>query len=168
MATLKLRGAKQMASLLRKLPKRITKKILKKVLRKAARPVILAAKSKVPKQFRVLQKSIGASFLKTRKPRKEVIKVGPRTGKKAVNNGWYGHLIEFGTKSHTVKADPLAFTVDGDLRFVNEVTIPSIPAQPFLGPAFEISKAKALEIMGKELGPLIEKEAIKLVKTGKL
>ncbi len=168
MATLKLRGAKQMSALLRKLPKRIGKKILKRVLRKAARPIILAAKAKVPKKFRVLEKSIGSSFLKTRKPRKEVIKIGPRTGKKAVNNGWYGHLVEFGTKSHTIKGDPLAFTVDGDLKFVNEVTIPSIAAQPFLGPAFNATSNKALQVMGNELGPAIEKEARRLVKTGKL
>lgn len=168
MATLKLRGAKQMATLLRKLPKRITKKILKRILRKAAKPVIIAAKVKVPKNFRVLEKSLGSSILKTSKPRKEVIKIGPRTGKRAINNGWYGHLVEFGTKSHTIKADPLVFTVDGDLRFVNEVKIPSIAAQPFLGPAFKAASGKALQIIGSELGPTIEKEARKLVKTGKL
>ena len=168
MATLKLRGAKEMARLLRKLPKRVTAKILKRVLRKASRPVIIAAKARVPKKFRVLEKSIGSSFLRTRKPRKEVIKIGPRTGKKALNNGWYGHLVEFGTKSHTIKADPLVFSIDGDLKFVSQVTIPSIAPQPFLGPAFKATPKKALQIMGNELGPLIEKEAIKLVKTGKL
>jgi len=168
MATLKVRGAKPMATLLRKLPKRITARILKRVLKKAAKPVVITARAKVPKKFRVLEKSIGSSFLKTSKPRKEVLKIGPRTGKKARHNGWYGHLVEFGTQSHTIKADPLAFTVDGDLKFVNEVTIPSIPAQPFLGPAFEISAGKALQEIGNNLGPEIEKEARKLLKTGKL
>ncbi len=168
MATLKIRGAKAMATLLRKLPKRINKKIIRSVLRKAARPIILAAKAKVPKQFRVLEKSMGTNFVKGTPSGKEIIRIGPRHGRKQRNDGWYAHLVEFGTKSHTIKADPLVFSVDGDLRFVNSVTIPSIPAQPFLGPAFAATSSKALEIMGKELGPAIEKEATRLVKTGKL
>lgn len=168
MTTIKVKGARAMATLLNKLPKRITKKILRSVLRKAAKPIIIAARIKVPKDFRVLQKSMGTNFVKGTPPRKEIIRIGPRHGKKQRNDGWYAHLVEFGTQSHTVKGDPLSFTVDGDLRFVSEVTIPSIPAQPFLGPAFDATAGKSLKVIGNELGSVIENEARKLVKSGKL
>jgi len=168
MTTIRVKGARAMATLLNKLPKRITKKILKKVLKMAAKPMIITARAKVPKDFRTLEKSIGSSFIRISQPRKEIIKVGPRTGKKARHNGWYGHLVEFGTQSHTIKADPLAFSVNGDLIFTNEVTIPSIARQPFMRPAFDATSSKALNIMGSELGGIIETEARKLVKFGKL
>lgn len=168
MATLKIKGAKAMAALLNKLPKRITKKIIRSVLRKASRPIILAARSKVPKEFRVLEKSIGTNFIKGTRSGKEIIKIGPRHGKKQRHDGWYAHLVEFGTESHTIKADPLVFSANGDLIFVSAVTIPSIAPQPFMGPAFDATATKALKVMAKTLGETIEKEAKKLAKSGKL
>ena len=168
MATLRLKGAKAMATLLNTLPKRITKKILKRILKLAAKPIKVLAKSKVPKDFGVLNKSIGESFLKRTPARTEIIKIGPRTGKRAKFNGWYGHMVEFGTKSHTITADKLVFSIDGNLVFIKEVKIPSISAQPFLGPAFKQASGKALKIMGDQLGPTIEKEVGKLLKRGKL
>jgi HK97 gp10 family phage protein len=150
--TVKITGEKELDRILSNLPKAFTDKVLVSAFKKAADPVVKAAKARVPvgnkphmrySGGRVvatyypgnLQKSIGAMQVKDKKGNKAVL-VKPRRGAKWKNDGYYAHLVEFGTSNS--------------------------PAQPYMRPAFDSTKALVNATVKKEIHIAFIKHAKKL------
>jgi len=83
------------------------KRAIKKGVRAGANIISKAAKSRLPSSYSTLKKSIGLVPLKPKYPTVFTIMVGPRSGsvknrktgkmQSVKNDGWYGHIVEFGT-----------------------------------------------------------------------
>lgn len=131
-------GAKEMETLLRKLPTKIGERVLTASLRKGAKIIKADAERRVPVKTGAHRADIvvrKVSFRKLNRLRGNtraasvVIAFKKRSSRTA-------HLIEFGT-SHSA-------------------------AQPFMRPAVAAKGREAIGAIGKELGKRIEREAVKL------
>ena len=169
MNNFELDGFKEVENALKKLPEAMRVKTLLKAERKAAKPLIKAARNRVPtsKVKRVewwgkkrtilpgvLKKSIG--MIANRKGRYPSINVGPRTSKgkrKSKWDAWWAHFVEFGTNGFTIGKGKKAG------RF-----IAGQAAQPFMRPAYDETKDKIPEIMADELGKEVMKIFNKTIK----
>jgi HK97 gp10 family phage protein len=133
--------------------KKLSGKVVRGILNKAAKPIIVDAQSRVSKKDGDLQKAIGAIAGRGR-GKGEQIYVGPRRGGRF--KGYAGHLVEYGTAPHIIKAK----AAGGHLRlhgnvFVEEVHHPGAVAKPFMRPAFDSKKDEAIGIIKDECKKII-------------
>ena len=126
---MKITGIKELKRAMDKLPDELKKGAERRVLGAGAKPIVKAARSKVPKQSGLLRKSIGQKVKKTKG--EYSARIGPRTnmGGMVVRDGVsrfsdpnkYSHLVEYGT-SHSAP-------------------------QPFIRPAVESAKSEVVSAM---------------------
>ena len=148
-------GAKEIESLLKKLPEKVAEKVTLGALRLGAAVIAKEARALVRSSPSVdsglLANNVTARTRKTSRAKSapKVVSVGVRSKKKSVvrkgkkkaifaNPARYAHLVEFGTEN--------------------------MPAEPFLRPALDLKGRAAIEKIVEGLGRGIEREARKLVK----
>lgn len=122
--TIALRGADELAKALEDIGPALEKKILARAMRDAAKPILEDAKRRAPVLSGQLRKSIKIRSMKrVGKGRVGVI----ISTEKGFFKGetFYGAFHEFGTKN--------------------------MPARPFIRPAFEANKARAVKIVGEAI-----------------
>lgn len=73
------------------------------------------------------------------------VAVGPTKEK------WYYRFFELGAQPHEITGRPLTFEVEEDLVRPWKVHHPGMPARPFLRPAFDRRKDKAIEAVADRL-----------------
>lgn len=115
---------------LKQFPKNIQKNILVGAVRAGAKPLVEAAKDYAPVDKGILKKSIGVNRKKTKDKNQVWFAVSPRKGGKY--DGFYGHMVEFGTSK--------------------------MAAQPFLRPAFESQDNVSIDAATKYMADRIDKE----------
>lgn len=133
--------------------KKLSNKVVRGILNKAAKPIIAEAKSRVSKNNGDLEKSIG-SIPGRGLGKGEQVYVGPRRGGRF--KGYAGHLVEYGTAPHIIKAKAAGglLHLRGNV-FVNEVQHPGAAARPFMRPAFDTKKDEAIGIIKDECKAII-------------
>lgn len=131
-------GLKEAVEALKGLPGKIQRKVLRPTLTKATKPVLMAVKRLAPEDTGMLKKSIVRKVVTYQKTGAIVVVIGPsekirvevtrrgRTQPMIVNPSKYAHLVEFGTRPHTLAAeDKLARTSEmaeiADLKHVENV-----------------------------------------------
>lgn len=135
MATKKsvIRGAADIAKVLKRLPEKMTEQVLVQALRAGGKPIVKEAKDLVPVRSGDLKKSIVVrkATKKQRKGGAGLVAIGftKPTSRRA-------HLIEYGTSTTR--------------------------AQPFMRPALDHKGDEAIAAIGTQLGKSIEKAAKKL------
>ena len=134
---LQFNGLEELRQVLDALPGKLGRQTVGKILRKAEKPLIDAAKARVPKDQGDTAKSIGG-IAGRGGGRGEQRYVGPRRG--GPYKGYAGHLIEYGTGPRKQK--------DG-------TSTGSMPAHPFMRPAYEETKDQIVEIIKEECGAII-------------
>lgn len=125
--------------------KKLSNAVMRGLLNKGAKPIIEEAKRLVPKGNGDLEKSIGA-IPGRGQGKGEQVYIGPRRGGRF--KGYAGHLIEYGTAPHIIRAK----AAGGLLRFNGNVAVPEVhhpgtPARPFMRPAFDSKKDEAVGII---------------------
>lgn len=125
--TLDFTGFDELERELKKMDEKTRSKTLANVTEKAARPIRDKAKSLVKKKTGNLKKSIQTKKLNRLGDGVGAAIVGPSRGK---DKGNHGHLVEFGYKHTNGK---------------------TIPASPFMRPAFESEEEAVLKIYEEEL-----------------
>jgi len=161
-----IKGASQMARVLRAMPKEIADKVALNALRAGAREIQRDAIQ------RLGEAGDGKSVL-VRKATKRDAGAAALGGKaKVVNVGinkdqWWLRFREFGTAPHPIKlrrrgaASLLADSETGQ-AFGTVVQHPGQSADPFFTPAFDANIGPALQAIGKSLGRGIERAAKRL------
>lgn len=134
---LQFKGAAELRDILEALPGRLGTKKVGEILRLAEKPLVAAAKARAPRGNGDLIKSIGG-IAGRGAGRGEQRYVGPRRG--GVNKGYAGHLVEYGTGPRKQK--------DG-------TSTGSMPAHPFMRPAYEQTKAQIVQIISDEVAAVI-------------
>ena len=131
-------GDKVLQRKLKRLPIATQKKIVRKALREGGRPVLAAAQQNVPVRSGRTKASLK---LRARKAKRGSFGVDVRTGTRA----------ELGIPEN----DPSYYPFSVEYGHGN------VAAQPFMRPAMDDNRDKALRIIGKELGAGILREARK-------
>lgn len=133
--------------------KRLSGKVVRGILGKAAKPIVAEAKARVSKENGDLQKAIGT--IPGRGAGKgEQIYIGPRRGGRF--KGYAGHLVEYGTAPHIIKAKAAGghLHLRGNV-FAEQVQHPGAAAKPFMRPAYDAKKDEAVGIIKDECKAII-------------
>lgn len=171
-----LEGAEELDALLRGLPIWMQREVMKPALREASKLIAKDAKARCPitsrphtvkgvKVFKRLRKSIGYKIKQYKNSGNWVSIIGPRLGRWA---GYHAHLVEFGTgprwrdppemKGHGLKRKGRARLKGfAELLGVRGGYTGVMPAQPFMRPAFDENKRKAVAIVGRRARDELEK-----------
>lgn len=125
--------------------KKLSNQVVRGILNQGAKPIIAEAKSRVPKGNGDLEKSIGTIPGRGQGKGQQVY-VGPRRGGRY--KGYAGHLVEYGTAPHLIRAK----AAGGQLHlrgnvFAEQVQHPGAVAKPFMRPAFDSKKGEAIAII---------------------
>lgn len=148
-----LTGARELEAALRELPKRIGKAAIKRALMKAAAPIEADAKVGAAATKPGLgERGISISTRLSRRQKRgrrvdkntQEVFIGAHSARRGL-----AHLIEFGT---------------GPRRHKSGKSTGSMPARPFMRPAWERGKHQALLTIGDELWVEVEKAAKRLAK----
>lgn len=161
-------GFDEIEKALKKFPARIVKKALGKAIKTGSKPILADARQRVPVRTGNLKKSLAIRNLpKSEAGNRTIVEVYARSGGKFKHDGWYAHLVEFGTQRHIVKAknSPVLstnFTGSGEYTFFGkQTTIPNIPGKPFLRPALSAQAQRVINISGVTLAAEIERLSFK-------
>jgi HK97 gp10 family phage protein len=147
-----LKGAKELEAALMELPKRIGKAAVRRALLKAGGPIAEDAKARVAVLSGDLKRRIAISTQLSRRQRRSRAR-GAVKGRVEVFIGTgparHAHLVEFGTAPR---------------RHKRGKSIGAAPARPFMRPAWEAGKNRALDVFGRLLWIEIEKAAKRLAR----
>ncbi len=132
-----LMGDRKLQRKLKRLPIVVQRKIVRHALREAARPVLATAKALVPVDTGRLKKSL------------KIRSAGKR--------GQAGIVVRTGTRAELGIPEDAKYFYPAALEFGHG----NVPAYPFLRPALDQNRPRALKIIARELGAGIEREAVK-------
>jgi len=164
-------GGEKLAKMFAHLKGEVRKNIAKKALKAAVKPVIAAAKARVPKRYGALRQSIGS--IEKKYPSNVVVTVvGPRRGHKSklrdklsakgikVEPANYAHLVEFGTKPHNIEVTRARMNAFGFIsRVKHTIKHSGAKPKPFMRPAWDANKGNMFNIMAKVIEDEVFKEA---------
>jgi HK97 gp10 family phage protein len=137
---------------LEKLPKELQRSAEKAVIRAGSKPLLQAAKQRVPVDTGNLKKSLGVT-VRTAKGGWVTAKIGPRSGFKSKRGSLTGRRRDKG-KEKAIEAQEVAFYV--------ETGTPRRPATPFIRPAIESSQGEVVAAMERGLSTHLTKVAARL------
>lgn len=145
-----VKGLDGVDRMLADLPLRVGRSVQVAALKKAAEPIAEAARRLAPKRTGVLAASIRVAVKRGATAARATVQIGLEAPGR-----WYGHLVEFGTKPHSLSP--------GDARSRRYVANPDGPwhpgtsPQPFMRPAFEFMKNHAIDVYVQSIRAEIER-----------
>lgn len=98
---IEVKGVEETIRNLREFPERIQKNIMAGAIRAGCKPIVESAKKNVTVDSGNLKRSIGIVKRKTKNKKTMKFSVTPRRGGK--NDGYYAHMVEFGTSKMSAK-----------------------------------------------------------------
>lgn len=147
-ARFELEGAKELAANLRKLPERLQKSTVDRALKKVAQPIADDAESRIEGQSAWVARKVAVSTQLSRRQRRGAPKPkGERQVYVGVRPHPLAHLFEFGSGPR--------YTKGGAYRGMMQPT-------PFLRPAWDHGRNRALDDLGRIMGQEIEAAARRL------
>ena len=181
--TLRMKGVPELLATLQNLDKKAARQGLRAAVDAATKPVLKSAKANVPVETSTLKRSLGRKVKPYRNSLTVVGIVGPRKDKQGkdkngkhrrlvhISSGgrkhWrdpvkYAHLVEFGTRPHSLaKGDRIARKDgkrSGSVRQTQGARHhPGTSAQPFLRPALDANRRNCKGIMKRVLRDHIRK-----------
>jgi HK97 gp10 family phage protein len=134
------RGRNRVRRVLARIPEEFRAEIGQSIERTAKR-IVDDAKTRVPVETGTLKAAIDYRVAKNGL----TATLGIRR-KAARRDAFYAHFVEFGTRAHQVKVKTARILRDAKTGrvFGARVTIPALPARPFLTPAFEAAKPEGV------------------------
>ena len=164
MVKLVLLNEKALIRKLQDLPVKLQDRVLKSAAHNAMKPVLSAARSKVPVLYGLLKKALGIKSKLYRRNHTAIALAGARKGfgtEKTVEIAGksmttrrdprhYSHLAERGTKAHEQPA--------------LKIQHPGAAPRPFLEPGFEQAKPAMIARFGREIGKGLDRIARRSVR----
>lgn len=176
-----VKGLKELLASLKQFPQNIQKNVVRGAIRAGAASLVKEAKANVPVDSGALQLSLRVIKVKAKKPQYIQFKVtakekmftkrfklkdGTKWSIKGQIDGWYAHMIEFGTlgKRDLVK-HPLSPKTKRTPK-AKEMAEKGfgIPAHPFMRPAYENKGEETIEVAKTYMAQRLDKEIQKVKK----
>lgn len=151
-----VKGLAEIDKALRELPVKYERQTMMNSLRAAGRIIRDEAKRRVPVRTGNLKKSIAVVTGKRGR-----VYVTNKQGKGQKNDGWYAHLIEFGTKPHNTAKGGGTTLGQWAGEQGGGIPHPGSPAQPFMRPALDSKAGEAIKAIADAAAKHIAKMARK-------
>ncbi len=164
MTSVTIGGFDRLERALIQLPIRNSKNVLRRSIRAGIKVVLDQAKLNVPVESGLLRKSLGIRFKRGR-PGQVFVQMGPRKNRDKKKDPWYAHLVEFGTRPHSLrKRDKLANFRTGrrSRQTQGSKMHPGARSKPFLRPAFDTKAQDAIDKFRDEVFRNIDVEIRRL------
>jgi len=146
-----LKGFAQLSKKLKSMDKKLAEKVLRRGSAKMAQVISKEMKQAAPRNSGNLRKSITYTNKRSRSGG-YFAKVGAFKTKTA--NGFYAKFVEFGTSRHAIKPkNKKTLSVGGN--HYREVSHPGAKARPFIEPAFERARKRAVNESGRLMFKLL-------------
>ena len=160
--TIDPKGVRDILAALSKLPKEFQRSAEKAVLRAGAKPVLKAAKAKVPVDTGNLKKSLGVALF-TASSGWTAIRIGPRKGFKSAKSitGRKRVRATKGKRS-TFKERKLADATE--ISWYVETGTPHSAAKPFIRPAIDSAQGEVIDAMAAGLDKHLTRVAARLAR----
>lgn len=156
----RLEGVETALAALGEVARTVRNKVLRKAVNAASRLVLDAARALVPKDTGMLRKSLGVRIQTYRGSGKVVAVIGPRTGYTRTRSGTQQTALGRKIKETGRNPSKYAHLVEYGHALVRGGKVAgSVPAKPFLRPAFETNKGQLAETMSRLIAQEIEKIA---------
>ena len=159
----RLTGTREMERVLKGLPQKVRGKVLASAARAGAQVVRKEAELRLGgEKGDIIVRKVG-----TRDKRKPTFKGGVTIRVGPPKDKFFLLFREFGSAAHAIvsrrrRGSTVLAEAPGGEVFGPTVQHPGQPPRPFLRPAFDQTKGKALAAIGKSMGRGIEREATKL------
>ena len=146
-SAVKLTGFRKLERALAKMGPKVAKSVTNKAMTAARKPVVKAIRQESPKADGDLKKSIGHKAKTYKRSETKSNIIGPRSrtiirdGRRK-NPALYAHLVELGTKPHTIGAGKVMRI--GDKMIAGPVNHPGTAPDPFMRKGWEKSRRIAL------------------------
>jgi HK97 gp10 family phage protein len=150
---IKIQGLSELQAALRTLPDKLQRKAVRSALAKAAKPIVAAARQLAPVKSGRMRRAIYSyrdrASTKTYESRLISVKRGKRY-QKSDRDAYYWKFVEFGRAA-----------IESEKTLGNEQSgffgkrVKAVPPRPFMRPAFEQNKYKALQIVKDELAQAV-------------
>ena len=160
--TIDKQSLRNVMAALEKLPKEFQKSAEKAVLRAGGKPILKAAKAKVPVDTGNLKKSLGIS-VHANKQGWISARVGPRKGFKSAKS-LTGRKRERATKGKRSTWQERKMADAQEISWYVETGTPHSPAQPFIRPAIDSAANQVVEAMAAGLDKHLTRVAARLAK----
>lgn len=147
-------GIKELDEALSKLADKEIKNAGRAAVRAGGSVIIKAARKKLPGNYKTLKKSIGQRLPRPKKRNLLISVIGPRTGKKEKNDGFYAHIVEYGTLASREKA--LSAKTKRKRKYPDGLP-QGLKARPFMRPAYDENKGKVSKAVTDKLWERIKK-----------
>lgn len=160
MTEIRVEGLTEIRQALLTLPDKLQGKATQAALAKAARVIVKDAQARVPQKTGRLRRAIYSFRDKASTRAREARLITVRSGKrhqKSDRDAFYWKWVEFGHAIIRAKQGTQSLGTPKAGFFGKEVR--AVPARPFLRPAFETQKMKALEIFRQSMAGEIVKVA---------
>lgn len=147
-----VKGLSELKENLKRLPQRLQEKALASAVLAGAGVIRDEARRLCPKKTGRLAKSIVAKKVRDKNRMGVTYQVGPKL--------FYGHMVEFGTSPHEIKAKKLGKVLKLSRWrnvYARVIEHPGAPAKPFLRPAFDNKFKEATEKLRQALARSIER-----------
>jgi HK97 gp10 family phage protein len=145
-------GGAELDNLLQTLPVKVHRNVNRAALRAGAAVYLEEVKRTIPKRSGLLVQSARITTRAKGGETSASVKVGN-------SKAWYAHLVEFGTRPHTIR--PKA---NGAMRFgsvtTREVQHPGTRPQPFMRPAADSKFNEAVRAYGVKLRDRLTKQGL--------
>ena len=106
-----------------------------------------------------LKRSIGILTFRKHPP---AVFVGPRRGSGKANDGWYGRLVEYGTRDHVIKPKRAKFLVfqdtNGSTTIAKSVKVKGVKGTRFIQKSFDQTQGQIVSRIEKYIKLRIKKE----------
>jgi HK97 gp10 family phage protein len=152
--TAKVEGMKELRAALLELGKATQTRVLKRTLEKAADPILSDAIANVPRDTNVTAESLEVSTKLTPRQRR----LAGRAAKRQAD-GSFRSAKSKGVEVHIGPSAEAGRQAPAPAGLMQEFGTAQHPPQPWLRPAWDGNKGKALAIIGDELGKEIAKAA---------
>ncbi len=141
---IQFKGIKEFEKNVKRLGGKVAKQVVRSSLKKGGTVLVKQARNNLPPQYDTLKRSIRSAFRKPKNRFYQTLKIGFTVGKNVKYDGWYAHIVEGGSDSHTITSKDGKIITAGDDVFARKVNHPGTKAYPFLRPAFENKSNAAL------------------------
>ncbi len=153
-AEIQIEGLKGLQETLEKLAKKDSRRITRRGIAKIGQVIRKEMRNRAPIKTGLLRNSIGYKTFRSVGGFRGTVGPGPKV--------FYARFLEYGAARHFIPSKNAAerFVVIGGKVF-SRVDHPGTSPRPFLRPAYDAVKVKAVEECGKLMWELIKKAAVK-------
>ena len=145
-----IQGLAELERFMAQFPEKIQARVARNAMAAGARVIRDEAKKIVPVRTGALRRSIRSGSKRERDGMVTATIRAGRRGKKTDNTPFYAHMVEYGTKPHSIAPKNRKALKIGD-RYASSAVIPTVRPKPYMRPALDGKWRQAVQTVADRI-----------------